>query len=95
MSMYREEVNKYKAKRLGQTDAKVVAPKGKKKKVAKPWSVLISWGNEDNYKWKPWRTYFEKEHDARAYLRKQMLYKWKTCYLEYNGEKVDEIKDQS
>lgn len=89
MSDYKEEVNKYKAKRLGVVDAKVVAPKGKKKKVDKPWSVLISWGNEDNYKWKPWRTFFEKEHDARAYLRKQMLYKWKACYLEYNGEKVE------
>lgn len=95
MSEYREELNKYKAKRTGIVDAKVVAPKGKKKKVAKPWVVVTMWADDNHIKWKPWRTEFAKEHDARAYLRKQMLYKWRTCYLEYNGEKVDEIKDQS
>jgi hypothetical protein len=91
MSDYREEVNKYKSKRLGQTDAKVVAPKGRKKKVDKPWCVVVftSWGNEGNSEWKPWRNLFAKEHDARAYLRKQTQYKWTTCYLEFNGEKVE------
>ena len=30
MSDYRDEVSHYKAKRIGQVDAKVVAPKGRK-----------------------------------------------------------------
>ena len=89
MSSYREEVNKYKAKRTGQTDAKVVAPKGTKKKVDKPWCVVTHYTRQDFSRWKPWRKYFEKEHDARAYLRKESNYgKWKTLWLEYNGEKV-------
>lgn len=95
MSMYREELNKYKAKRTGIVDAKVVAPKGKKKKVDKPWVVVVQWTDDSPIKWSPIRSAFVKEHDARAYLRKQSLYKWRACYLEYNGEKVDEIKDQS
>lgn len=89
MSSYREEVNKYKAKRTGQTDAKVVAPKGKKKKVDKPWCVVTEYSDKFGFNWKPWRNYFEKEHDARAYLRKESNYgKWSTVWLEYNGEKV-------
>lgn len=94
MSMYREEVNKYKAKRLGQTDAKVVAPKGKKKKVAKPWVVWFALGEGSTLKWKPWKHEFAKEHDARSFLRKSKQW-WRESWLEYNGEKVDEIKDQS
>lgn len=89
MSMYREELNKYKSKRIGQTDAKVVAPKGRKKKVAKPWCVVFIWNNQDLFKWKPTRTEFKNEHDARAYLRKQSLYKWATVWLELNGEKIE------
>jgi hypothetical protein len=89
--MYREEVNKYKAKRIGQTDAKVVAPKGKKRKVHKPWCVVMVWNhtNSTTSIWKPTRTEFEKEHDARAYLRKQSLYRWATVWLEHKGEKLE------
>lgn len=86
MSMYREEVNKYKAKRIGQTDAKVVAPKGLKKKVAKPWVVVVKWHYSG---WTPSNFKFAKEQDARSYLRKMQLSNWKDCHLEYNGEKVE------
>lgn len=94
MSMYREELNKYKAKRLGQTDAKVVAPKGRKKKVDKPWVVWLKSDLGIAFKWEPWKHEFAKEHDARAFLRKSKQW-WRESWLEYNGEKVDEIKDQS
>ena len=66
MSDYREMTNIYKAKRTGQIDAKVVKPKGKKRKTDKPWCVVIDWGA-------PWRArkhYFTKEEDARKYSRK-------------------------
>jgi hypothetical protein len=91
MSMYREEVNKYKAKRIGQTDAKVVAPKGRKKNVAKPWVVWLQLSKTSSLgalsKWKPWKHEFAKEHDARAFLRKSERI-WRESWLEYNGEKV-------
>lgn len=86
--MYREEVNKYKAKRLGQTDAKVVAPKGKKRKVDKPWVVWIKVASDSQFKWKPWKHEFAKEHDARAFLRKSVRI-WRESWLEHNGEKVE------
>ena len=84
---YREEINKYKAKKIGQTDAKVIAPKGKKKKVSKPWSVTTEWNNDTPFKWKPHTTHFEKEHDARAYLRKMQLSTHRTSWLTHNGVK--------
>jgi len=92
MGTYREETNEYKAKRAGIVDAKVVAPKGRKKKVSKPWVVVMVWNHksqQDLFKWAPTKTRFEKEHDARSYLRKQSLYSWATVWLEHNGEKVE------
>ena len=89
MSMYREEINKYKAKREGIVDAKVVAPKGRKKKVDKPWCVVTTHEHFFGIKWKPWRNYFKNEHDARSYLRKEVGWKFKTVWLEYNGERVE------
>ena len=89
MTSYREEVNKYKAKRTGQTDAKVVAPKGRKKKVDKPWTVWLKSAPESRFKWEPWKHEFAKEHDARAFLRKSQQL-WKASWLEYKGEKVNE-----
>ena len=86
MTSYREEINKYKAKRIGQTDAKVVAPKGKKKKVAKPWVVWVKFSVDKS--WKPWKHEFQHEHDARAYLEKMHRSWAKGSWLEYNGEKV-------
>lgn len=86
MSMYREVLNKYKAKRLGQTDAKVVAPKGKKKKVDKPWVVWVKFSVDA--KWKPWKHEFQHEHDARAYLAKMQRSWAKDSWLEHKGEKV-------
>jgi hypothetical protein len=86
MSDYKDELNKYKAKRTGIVDAKVVAPKGKKKKVDKPWCVVTVWGSFPQ--WGPSRAHFEKEHDARAYLRKQRLFKTTTASLFFNGEEV-------
>lgn len=88
MSDYRDELNKYKAKRIGQTDAKVVAPVGRKKKVAKPWVVWLLSDTAVRFKWEPWKHEFAKEHDARAFLRKS-LQLWKGSWLEYNGKKVD------
>lgn len=85
MSMYREELNKYKAKRAGIVDAKVVAPKGKKK-VAKPWVVWVKFSIDS--KWKPWKHEFQHEHDARAYLAKMHRSWAKDSWLEHNGEKV-------
>ena len=87
MSDYRDEVNKYKAKRIGQTDAKVVAPKGRKKKVAKPWTVWLKSAPEARFKWEPWKHEFQHEHDARSFLRKSQQL-WKASWLEFNGEKV-------
>ena len=87
MSEYRHEVSIYKAKRIGQTDAKVVAPKGRKKKVAKPWCVVVSYSAFPS--WGPRRHEFQHEHDARAYLRKESQWKYCTAYLEHNGKKVD------
>ena len=84
MSNYREEVNKYKAKRVGVIDAKVVAPKGKKKNVVKPWLVEVDYPQWPQ--WGPHRSFFEKEHDARAYARKQ--YKGVIVKLYYNGTEV-------
>lgn len=92
MSMYREELNKYKAKRIGQTDAKVVAPKGRKKKVAKPWVVWLKLSTSSTFgvlrEWKPWKHEFQHEHDARKFLRKSERI-WRESWLEYNGEKVE------
>lgn len=87
MSMYREEINKYKAKRIGQTDAKVVAPKGRKKKVDKPWVVWVKFSIDP--KWKPWKHEFQHEHDARSYIAKMQRSWAKDSWLEYNGEKVE------
>jgi hypothetical protein len=87
MSDYREEVNKYKAKRIGQTDAKVVAPKGKKKNVDKPWVVWAKFSV--NTDWKPWKHEFQHEHDARAYLAKMQRSWAKDSWLEHNGVRED------
>ena len=87
MSDYRDEVSHYKAKRIGQTDAKVVAPKGRKKKVDKPWVVWVKF--TVNPKWKPWKHEFQHEHDARAYLSKMQRSWAQGAWLEYNGEKVE------
>ena len=87
MSMYRDEVNKYKAKRIGQIDAKVVAPKGRKKNVEKPWCVVVQWDSFPS--WGPMQNRFAKEHDARNYYRKQKQGSWKTCQLEFNGEVIE------
>lgn len=88
MSDYKAESNKYKAKRTGQIDAKVVAPKGRKKKVDKPWCVVthydFTWARTD----KPYRNYFQHEHDARAFLRKEQGWKFKRVHLEHNGKEV-------
>ena len=86
MSDYREELNKYKAKRTGVVDAKVVAPKGRKKKVDKPWVVWVKFSIDS--KWKPWKHEFQHEHDARAYLTKMHRSWAKDSWLEFNGEKV-------
>ena len=85
MSDYREETNKYKAKRTGIVDAKVVAPKGKKKKVAKPWVVWVKYFPN----WKPSQYKFQHEHDARTYLAKLHRSWAKESWLEHNGERVD------
>lgn len=87
MGTYREMANKYKAKREGIVDAKVVAPKGKKKKVAKPWVVWVKFSI--NSKWNPWKHEFAKEHDARAYFAKMQRSWAKDAWLEHNGEKVE------
>lgn len=87
MSSYREEANKYKAKRAGIVDAKVVAPKGKKKKIDKPWVVWVKF--IVNPQWKPWKHEFAKEHDARAYLAKLQRSWARESWLEHNGEKVE------
>jgi hypothetical protein len=90
MTSYREEINKYKAKREGIVDAKVVAPKGRKKKVDKPWVVYIKYHTPLFSKYEPYINKFEHEHDARSYLRKESGFSsWKTVWLEYNGEKVE------
>jgi len=89
MSDYREGVNKYKAKREGIVDAKVVAPKGKKKKVNKPWVVWLALGEGSTLKWKPWKHEFQHEHDARAYFAKMQRSWAKDAWLEHNGEKVN------
>lgn len=87
MSDYKDEVNKYKAKRIGQTDAKVVAPKGRKRKVDKPWVVWLKSEKERRFEWEPWKHEFAKEHDARAFLRKSLGF-WKESWIEYNGERL-------
>jgi hypothetical protein len=84
MSDYRERANEYKAKRIGQVDAKVVAPKGRKKKVDKPWCVTLTY--QSFPQWKPWAHYFAKEHDARAFYRKQQNSRYCTAVLTFNGE---------
>jgi len=86
MSDYRERTNQYKAKLTGQVDAKVVAPKGRKKKVDKPWCVVVFYHRWPT--WKPDRNEFQHEVDARWYLRKEGTSDYKTVWLEYNGEKV-------
>ena len=86
MSDYRERANAYKAKRIGQVDAKVVAPKGRKKKVDKPWCVWVKFTIEP--KWEPMKHEFQHEHDARAYLTKMQRSWAKDAWLEFKGEKV-------
>jgi hypothetical protein len=88
MSEYREEVNEYKAKRIGQVDAKVVAPKGRKKKVDKPWCVTITYHMFP--KWRPRTHHFTKEHDARAFYRKQSDNKYVSAVLTFNGERIEQ-----
>jgi len=87
MGTYREMANKYKAKREGIVDAKVVAPKGKKKNISKPWVVWVKFSIDS--KWKPWKHEFQHEHDARAYLSKMHRSWAKDSWLEHNGEKVE------
>lgn len=93
MTSYREEVNKYKAKRTGQTDAKVVAPKGRKKKVDKPWTVIYVYnfkGLSNMLAAKPHRHEFAEEEDARHEYNKRLRQGWyKELWLEYKGEKVN------
>ena len=86
MSDYRERTNQYKAKLIGQIDAKVVAPKGRKKQVAKPWCVVVAYPRWPT--WGPNRNEFQHEHDARSFLRKEGAWDSKIVWLEYNGEKV-------
>ena len=88
MSDYRERANAYKAKRIGQVDAKVVAPKGRKKKVDKPWCVTITYHCFPH--WKPWAHHFAKEHDARAFYRKLHDNKWSSAVLTFNGERIEQ-----
>lgn len=88
-STYREEINKYKSKRLGQTDAKVIAPVGRKKKVSKPWTVYVQYTHSPFSKWEPYANHFQHEHDARKFLNKHKDSTWQTRWLEYNGEKVE------
>lgn len=89
MSMYREEVNKYKAKRIGQVDAKVSSVKNKQKKVVKPWAVYVQYNLPPFSAWKPRANKFAHEHDARKFLNKHSNSQWQTRWLEYNGEKVE------
>jgi hypothetical protein len=93
MSDYREEINKYKAKRTGQTDAKVVAPKGRKKKAPKPWAVLYTFffrGLSSKLDAKPFRHEFAKEEDARHEYDKRARQGWyKDVWIEYNGERYE------
>jgi hypothetical protein len=86
MSDYRHEVSHYKAKVIGQVDAKVVAPKGRKKKVDKPWRVVVVYHSFPA--WGPVRHEFQHEHDARSFLRKEQGSKFKNVHMEYNGEKL-------
>ena len=85
MSSYREQSNEYKAKRAGIVDAKIIAPKGRKKKIEKPWVVWLKFSV--NPAWKPWKHEFQHEHDARSFLRKSLSV-FKDLWLEHNGEKV-------
>lgn len=87
MGTYREETNEYKAKRAGIVDAKVVAPKGRKKRVEKPWTVWIK--PTIDPKWAPWKHEFQHEHDARNYLAKMHRSWAKDAWLTFNGEKVE------
>ena len=86
MSMYREEANKYKSKRIGQTDAKVVAPKGRKKKVHKPWCVTIHWSATPS--WGPSTYYFAKEEYARSYVRKYDKWHSVKAVLSFEGKEI-------
>lgn len=87
MSSYREQSNEYKAKRAGIVDAKIVAPKGRKKKLAKPWVVWIKFSI--NSAWKPWKHEFQHEHDARVYLAKMQRSYARDSWLEHNGKKIE------
>ena len=93
MSLYREEVNKYKAKRIGQTDAKVVAPKGRKSKVPKPWALVYIYnfsGVSGLLDTKVFRHEFAKEADARHEYEKHKRQGWyKDVWIEYKGERYE------
>lgn len=86
MGHYGEEGVRYKAKLTGQLDARVVAPKGRKKKVAKPWCVALryigsSWSPERVY-----RSYYVREEDARKQHAKIGRSSYAETWLEYEGK---------
>lgn len=92
MSDYKEEANKYKAKRIGQIDAKVVAPVGRKPKVPKPWALVYIYnfkGLSSRLNAKPHRREFAREEDARHEYNKRMRQGWyKDVWMEYKGERL-------
>ena len=97
MSDYREGVNKYKAKRTGQVDAKVVAPKGQRKRQPTPWAVVYSYSISiigDNSK--PYRREYVKEADARQQYDKTVRQGYmRFVRLEFNGTTVlEHIKEK-
>ena len=89
MSDYRDEVSHYKAKRIGQVDAKVVAPKGRKKKVDKPWCVTLV--SKYFPQWGPWKHDFAKEHDARAFYRKKVSSNYYSVTLEHDSVVIEKF----
>jgi hypothetical protein len=89
MSIYREELAKYKAKRIGQIDQNT-PPTKSCKKVDKPWVVHydFKFGEHGNYKGKKFKRSFAKESDARKLMDKMTRAGYYTgIELIYKGEK--------
>lgn len=89
MSVYREELAKYKAKRIGQIDQNTPPPK-ERKTVPKPWVVYYDFklSGLGNYKGKKFKRSFAKEEDARKAMDKMTRAGYYTgIELTYKGEK--------
>lgn len=90
MTSYRAEITEYKAKRIGQVDAKVVAPKGRKKNVAKAWVLYFRYSVNGWRDDKPYKDAYQHEADARKQFDKMVRQGFvRECWLERDGERVE------